>query len=43
MSDLHAELWPGNFYRAAKAVDHLLPPLDDDSQTVLLLAGDTGS
>ena len=43
ISDLHTELWPENFYRAAKTVDRLLPPRDDDPETVLLLAGDTGS
>ena len=43
ISDLHTELWPENFYRAAKMVDRLLPPRDEDGDTVLLLAGDTGS
>ena len=43
ISDLHTELWPENFYRAAKTVDRLLPPRDEDGDTVLLLAGDTGS
>jgi hypothetical protein len=39
ISDLHTELWPENFYRAAKTVDRLLPPSDEDGDTVLLLAG----
>lgn len=43
VSDIHAELWPENFYRAAKFADRLLPPRADDKETVLLLAGDIGS
>jgi hypothetical protein len=43
ISDIHSEFWPENFHRAAKAVDRLLPPRDEDRETVLLLAGDTGS
>ena len=43
ISDLHTELWPENFYRATKTVDRLLPPMEDDKTTILLLAGDIGS
>jgi hypothetical protein len=43
VSDIHSELWPENFYRAAKFADRILPPRADDSETVLLLAGDIGS
>jgi hypothetical protein len=43
LSDIHSEFWPENFHRAAKAADRLLPPHDDDAETVLLLAGDNGS
>ncbi|MGV8988600.1 MAG: metallophosphoesterase [Cypionkella sp.] len=43
VSDIHSELWPENFFRAAKFADRILPPCADDAETVLLLAGDTGS
>ncbi|TPI99605.1 hypothetical protein FJ428_21985 [Mesorhizobium sp. B2-8-1] len=43
VSDIHSELWPENFYRAAKFADRILPPRADDAETVLLLAGDIGS
>ncbi|WP_313898990.1 metallophosphoesterase [Methylobacterium sp. J-072] len=43
ISDVHSEFWPENPYRAGKHIDRLLPPMPDDRDTVLLLAGDTGS
>jgi hypothetical protein len=43
ISDIHSELWPEQLFRAAKHVDRLLPVLPDDADTILLLAGDTGS
>ncbi|WP_167392135.1 metallophosphoesterase [Mesorhizobium sophorae] len=43
VSDIHSELWPENFYRAAKFADRILPPHAEDADTILLLAGDTGS
>jgi hypothetical protein len=43
ISGLHTAFRPENFHRAAKTVDRLLPPRDEDGDTILLLAGDTGS
>jgi Calcineurin-like phosphoesterase len=43
ISDIHSELWPEQPFRAIKHVDRLLPILPADADTILLLAGDTGS
>jgi hypothetical protein len=42
-SDIHSELWPESAAKAKKLLDIYLPPMAEDSQTTLLLAGDTGS
>lgn len=43
ISDIHSEFWDENFDKAQRMIDMILPPLDTDSETVLFLAGDTGS
>jgi hypothetical protein len=43
ISDIHSEFWPENFYKAGKLADRLVPPMPDDEDTILLLAGDNGS
>jgi Calcineurin-like phosphoesterase len=43
ISDLHTEMWPENPHKARRVIERLLPPMDGDSETTLLLAGDTGA
>jgi Icc-related predicted phosphoesterase len=42
-SDFHSELWPEQLVRAVARTDRLVPILPGDADTILLLAGDTGS
>lgn len=42
-SDIHSEFWDENPAKAKRIIDMVLPPLDTDATSTLLLAGDTGS
>lgn len=44
VSDLHTEFWtPANQLKALRILENVLPSLDTDKDSVLILAGDTGS
>lgn len=43
ISDIHSEFWDENPAKAVRLIEALLPPLADDKDATLLLAGDTGS
>jgi Calcineurin-like phosphoesterase len=43
ISDIHTEMWPENPHKALRVIKRLLPPMDGDKKTTLLLAGDTGA
>jgi hypothetical protein len=43
VSDIHSEFWPESKANARTLADMRVPPMDGDSETILLLPGDIGS